>query len=177
MTQVHPNTRAEVVLMPGDLYFGRGEGHVTTLLGSCVAVVLWHPLQRIGAMCHYLLPSGTVRAGQKPGLYADAAIATLARMAVTAATRPPEYVVRMFGGGEMFPRLAGGEGVDIGARNARAGRELLVRHGFAPGPEDIGGETCRRVRLDLATGVVTVHGERRTADTGLPAPGARAGRG
>ena len=42
----------DVVLGPGDLYFGRGEHQVRTLLGSCVGITLWHPRAYLGGMCH-----------------------------------------------------------------------------------------------------------------------------
>lgn len=43
----------EVYLRPGDFCFGEGRLRITTLLGSCVSVVLWHPTQAHGGMCHY----------------------------------------------------------------------------------------------------------------------------
>ena len=43
-------------LQPGELIFGRGRGTIQTLLGSCVAVTLWHPQRRLSGMCHFVLP-------------------------------------------------------------------------------------------------------------------------
>ena len=50
-------------LMPGELWSGRGAASVRTLLGSCVALTLWHPRLRVGGMCHYLLPRRQRKAG------------------------------------------------------------------------------------------------------------------
>lgn len=47
----------DIFLQPGEWYFGEGNTRVRTTLGSCVAIVLWHPVRRIGGMCHYMLPS------------------------------------------------------------------------------------------------------------------------
>lgn len=48
---------SEVVLKPGDFYFGGGATRISTLLGSCVSMTLWHPRRKIGGMCHYMLPA------------------------------------------------------------------------------------------------------------------------
>ena len=46
----------KLFLMPGQWYFGGKASELRTLLGSCVAVTLWHPKKRWGGMCHFLLP-------------------------------------------------------------------------------------------------------------------------
>src|SRR5690606_5865574 len=46
----------EVNLLPGALWFGTGDVRLHTLLGSCVAITLWHPRYRYGGMCHFMLP-------------------------------------------------------------------------------------------------------------------------
>jgi chemotaxis protein CheD len=30
---------------------------IRTVLGSCVSITLWHPVKRVGGMCHFLLPT------------------------------------------------------------------------------------------------------------------------
>ena len=46
----------DVFLQPGDFYFGEAGTRIRTLLGSCVAITLWHPILHIGGMCHIMLP-------------------------------------------------------------------------------------------------------------------------
>ena len=66
----------EIFLQPGEFYFGDEKTRIRTLLGSCVAIVLWHPKLRIGGMCHYMLPhSPRERHGQPlDGRYAEDAM-------------------------------------------------------------------------------------------------------
>jgi chemotaxis protein CheD len=68
--------RLDVFLGPGDLYFGDRTVRIRTLLGSCVAVTLWHPFARIGGMCHYVVPSRRHlgKTNELSGHYADEAI-------------------------------------------------------------------------------------------------------
>ena len=47
----------EIFLQPGEFYFGDAATRIRTLLGSCVAITLWHPARMIGGMCHYMLPN------------------------------------------------------------------------------------------------------------------------
>jgi chemotaxis protein CheD len=147
----------EIFLQPGEFYFGEERTRIRTLLGSCVAIALWHPRLRIGGMCHYMLPHRP--AGQPgaalDGRYADEAMRMFMRELDRSATRPADYRARLFGAGQMLsdpsrprPRL------DICARNIEAGRELIVKHQFHLGGEDVGGEGHRNVILDLWSGDV-----------------------
>jgi chemotaxis protein CheD len=45
-----------IVLLPGQLYVGRDVDQISTILGSCVSVILWYPKKKIVTMCHYVLP-------------------------------------------------------------------------------------------------------------------------
>jgi hypothetical protein len=52
-----------------------------TLLGSCVAITLWHPTRRIGGMCHFLLPERKRRTNEPPdGRYGDEAVAEMVKV-------------------------------------------------------------------------------------------------
>ncbi|MBL8532348.1 MAG: chemotaxis protein CheD [Betaproteobacteria bacterium] len=151
----------EIYLMPGDLHFGPAPGRISTLLGSCVSIALWHPKRRMGGMCHYLLPSGRRRPGSKPGAYADEAIAELVRHITRAGSRPAEYRASLVGGGHMFPMIRRSSISEIGDRNVAAGRSLLATNGFTLYMEDTGGSGHRHVEFDLATGDVRVRFERQ----------------
>lgn len=63
----------DIFLQPGEFYFGDRETRLRTILGSCVAITLWHPRLRIGGMCHYLLPMrrGHHDEAELDGRYAD----------------------------------------------------------------------------------------------------------
>jgi chemotaxis protein CheD len=146
----------DVVLAPGDFFFG-GEGlRIRTLLGSCVAITLWHPALRIGGMCHYLVPSRRHPAdpGGLDGRYATEAIAMFLRESGRRATVPKDYQVKMFGGGSQFQDPAGLPGFDVPSNNIEAGLHLLEQHGFSLSAKHLGGTGHREVVLDLANGQV-----------------------
>ena len=146
---------SEVVLHPGDFYFTRAGEHrtaVKTLLGSCVAITLWHPGLGIGGMCHYVIPKRSRRAeGPLDGRYGEEAVRMFIDAVNRHSTRPHEYEVGLFGGGSQFPAQ---RGFDVHAQNVAAGRKLLQLAGFHVGAEHVGGTGPRVVELDLTTGTI-----------------------
>ncbi len=147
----------EVFLAPGEFYFGDARTRIRTILGSCVALALWHPRRHIGGLCHYMLPHRPRGGAGEPldGRYGDEAIALFMRELQRSDTVPADYQAKLFGGGKMFAHQhAGGRHVDISERNMQAGRALVERHGFRLHAHDMGGEGHRNLILDLWTGDV-----------------------
>lgn len=145
----------DVFLQPGAYCLEGGSTRIRTLLGSCVALVLWHPQRLLGGMCHFLLP-GRVRSDgvALDGRYADEAVELLLERIRTAGTRAQAYEARLFGGGCMFDRfdceVRGG--AQVQERNVDAGRALVRRHGFRLKAEHLGGNGHRQVILDVRSG-------------------------
>jgi len=154
----------EVYLQPGELYFGGGDLRLSTLLGSCISVTVWHPVQGLGGMCHFMLPSrSSASRAEFDGRYGDEALALFRREIAMAKTQPRDYQVGVFGGGNMFA-TSDTSPIDVGQRNIHAARQLLRRHGFAIDWEDVAGMGYRRLWLNLKTGnvhCVQVDGERQ----------------
>ena len=152
-----PANIVEIFLQPGEYYFGDRHTRIRTLLGSCVAISLWHPKLLIGGMCHYLLPA---RAQAHPsvlsGKYADEAMHLLLGEIKRANTQPKDYEVKMFGGGDMFPAVRNASWKQIGSKNAEAGHRLLSRHGLHFTACDLGGVGHRNIIFDVWNGHVWV---------------------
>ncbi|WP_433087003.1 chemotaxis protein CheD [Dactylosporangium sp. CA-052675] len=146
----------DVFLYPGGFHFACAGTRISTLLGSCVAVCLWHPRRRIGGMCHFMLPSRHRGPGTPgDGRYADGAFELFLRELARTGTRPAQYRTKIFGGGA---QLTEGE---VAGANVAAGLALLDRHGFAAPTGDVGGGGARFLRFDLATGDVWVRRNER----------------
>jgi len=150
-------------LLPGEWYFGMG-GSIRTLLGSCVAVTFWHPLLRLGGMCHFVLPSsGRKRGDTLDGRYGDEAIEALVRCAQRATPRLLEYRIGLYGGGRMFSLAGRDDAHDIGQRNIDAARAILSRLNLPIFATHSGGSGHRNICLDLESGNLAVrHGELTT---------------
>jgi chemotaxis protein CheD len=149
----------EIFLQPGEFYFGENKTRIRTLLGSCVAVTLWHPRLHVGGMCHYLLPQ---RPRPKPGdaldgRYAEDAMQMFMHELRRSRTKPKDYQVKLFGGGSMFePSIKARTHVSISQKNIEFGRALMSQYGFNIQGEDMGGKGHRNVILDLWSGDIWV---------------------
>jgi chemotaxis protein CheD len=168
--------RVDVVLSPGEFYFGNGDLRIGTLLGSCVAITLWHPQTRSGGMCHYLLPgrapSARIHAGRLDGRYGDEAMLMFMHEIQRTGTHPSEYQAKIFGGGNQFPhqpRPDADHRIDIPERNVESGLELLDRYGFPPvAARHLGGSGARQVVLNLLSGDVWLRHSEITVVAILP---------
>jgi chemotaxis protein CheD len=145
-----------LVLMPGQMHLGQDVASLRTLLGSCVAITLWHPLRRIGGMCHFLLPSRT-RRGHEPtdGRYGDEAVAAMVRALRALGTDPRDYVAHLYGGADTISGVSA-PGFNIGERNIAQGWALIEHYGFQLDGVDVGEDIPRTVTLELASGAVTM---------------------
>lgn len=152
----------EVFLHPGELYFGRAPTIVSTLLGSCVAVTLWHPKKNIGGMCHVVLPESAE--GKFDMRYGDCAIAEFAKQAIKYSTRTQDYVVHVYGGSDMFPDMQKASGMKIGDRNIEKINQLLKLYKFHIKEVDTGGTNSRKIKLDLSDGSVWTRKTSRTVE-------------
>lgn len=142
-------------LMPGQLHFSHGL-QLKTLLGSCVALTLWHPERHIGGMCHYLLPSRTRRADEPlDGRYGDEAVQALVAAITRARASTRDFICHLYGGADTLPE-GGPVRLNIGERNIEQGWNLIDQHGFQLDGVDVGDDVPRHVDLDLRTGLVGI---------------------
>ncbi len=130
----------------------RRPGVLTTLLGSCVGMVMQDLRNGVAVLAHVVRPSGK-GAGMGPGYFADVAAPRARDLAIQNGADPRELMVRIAGGGRMVEG-----GVDIGTQNVEAVKEAtyalgMVFGGRIKGPSDGG---CYIV-VDSATGRVVVH--------------------
>jgi chemotaxis protein CheD len=163
----------DIFLPSGQFHFGGGNVRVLTLLGTCVAIAVWHPMRRVGGMCHFLLPArrpNTVVDASKPGLYAEDVIGLFADALRATKTQPHEYIVKIAGGGNMFPdqltpsacRDGGcadarrGDCQSIGCKNIGIARTLVDAAGFVIASENICGHGSRHVIFELWSGEMWV---------------------
>jgi chemotaxis protein CheD len=150
-----PTHTIDIFLHQGEVYFGDRDTRVRTVLGSCVAITLWHPGLLIGGMCHYMLPSRRRIATESlSGKYADEALALMFSEIKRSGARPNEYQIKLFGGGNMFPASNKLPKQHVGWKNVDAGRELLARHGLKAHAEHLGGNGHRNLIFDIWNGHV-----------------------
>ena len=146
----------EVFLQPGDLYVGDAGHQLRTILGSCVSITLWHPLSRMGAMSHFLLPTrGAAAHGEAlDGRYGDEALQLMITQLAQSGVAPSQCQAKIFGGGNMFPGQRREGAISVGQRNGEAARTLLHEHGIPIVSECLFGIGHRQVIFVVNTGDV-----------------------
>lgn len=161
--------KVNVFLQPGDFHFAGQNTRIQTLLGSCIAIVLWHPIKRIGGMCHYMLPTSGNN-NVVDGKYADGAMQLFLQRINSAGTKPSEYQAKIFGGGNMFPKQVSNKSKScqsqpcnhlealacqlVGCKNIKMAHHIIEQNGFKLENHDVGGTQHRKLIFDIATGEV-----------------------
>jgi chemotaxis protein CheD len=141
-------------LLAGQMYFGDSPSSIRTLLGSCVAISLWHPGKRVGGMCHFLLPQRPrTREMPRDARYGDEAMNYLAEAVKRCGTTPQEYETHLYGGADTMPDQAGVK-FNVGERNIETGWQLIDQYGFVLQGVDVGDFVPRTVVLDMRSGEV-----------------------
>ncbi|MDL2226195.1 hypothetical protein LJB86_00855, partial [Deltaproteobacteria bacterium OttesenSCG-928-M10] len=124
-----------VFLLPGEYMVSKQPHIISTLLGSCVSVCLYHPQHHFGGMNHYMLTKGA--AGERSGKYGEYANQVLLQFMERACGSLAGVEAMIFGGANVVGSIGSGE--QIGGRNIALAREMLKKHGIRVVKEQVGG--------------------------------------
>jgi chemotaxis protein CheD len=95
-TAIEP--RAFTTVGMGRVAVARAPGLLTSILGSCIGVAMYHPRFQIGAMAHVVLPAA-MGANGPPGKFADTAIPRMIEEIEKAGGSRTGLVAKLAGGG------------------------------------------------------------------------------
>jgi chemotaxis protein CheD len=152
-------------LNPGGFFFGSSNCQIHTILGSCIAITLWHPKLQIGGMCHFVLPGRGAANNvisldsQSNGRYSDAAMLMFEREANRHGTNLKEYQAKIFGGSNMLTNSTLREDDLIGTKNTEAAIKHLTERGISLLVAHVGETGHRRIAFDVENGDVWVKHE------------------
>lgn len=108
-------------------------------LGSCVGVVLYDPIRKIGGMVHVMLPDSTkVNNNDNKAKFADTGIDLLISRMVRAGASRVSLVSKIAGGAQMFAFSSNNEMLRVGDRNVEATKKKLRQLGIRILAEDTG---------------------------------------
>lgn len=151
------DTSTEVLVKVAD-YAVASSGTIATIgLGSCVAIILYDGVARVGGMAHVLLPNEAMsRDRSNPAKFPSSAVPLLLNeMRLLGATRE-RVRAKIVGGASMFANLIPAGGINIGERNIAAVRGVLSEAKVPIVAEDVGSDHGRSVFLFLDDGRVEV---------------------
>ena len=149
-------------LQPGEIYFSstakkaEEPTQIKTILGSCVAVTIWHAESKTGGMCHYLLAQENnklkVTKTLKQYRYGDEALDyLLTKMSLLHPLN--EFELALFGGGNMYVSLII---PSIGDLNVAFAHAWAKNNNLTFTQEDTLGNLGRSINLDLTNGIIEI---------------------
>jgi chemotaxis protein CheD len=129
---------------------------VTYSLGSCLGIMIYDPVKKIGGLLHLMLPDSTIdaaKAASAPYMFVDTGVPRLFHAAYSLGADRSRLQIKVAGGAQLLDA----QGIfNIGSRNFDALTKLLAQNGLQAHVADVGGLSSRTVRLDLTTGQVSV---------------------
>ena len=136
----------------------QGDGKLVTIgLGSCVAILLYDRVARVGGMAHILLPdTSSARDASNPAKFATTAVAHLTSEMNQLGADLKRIQARLVGGASMFPGSTVTATLNMGERNIAAARATLLASRIPILGEDVGAAHGRSVRFSVIDGTVVV---------------------
>jgi chemotaxis protein CheD len=137
---------------------------VTYALGSCLGIVIYDPVVKVGGMLHVMLPLSTIdaaKATENPAMFVDTGVPRLFIESYKIGAHKQRLIVKVAGGASVHGNEAEDQ-FQIGKRNFVMLRKLLWRNGILLQAHDVGGTHSRTMTLDIGSGEVTIKTQGQT---------------
>ncbi|MGI6035566.1 MAG: chemotaxis protein CheD [Limnochordia bacterium] len=146
----------EVFVNIGEIQVLKQRGRLVAVgLGSCVGLILYDALAKVGGMAHVFLPTNKRGgANEHPGKFADTAILAMVEQMTSLGAQKRRLTAKMAGGSQLFSY--GAPFMDVGRQNAEALQRELQAAGIPLAGSDVLGSRGRKLIFDVATGQVLV---------------------
>lgn len=128
----------------------------TYALGSCIGVVAYDPVVKVGGILHMMLPDSSIspeKAATQPAMFADTGLPLFFRSLLGLKAERSRLRIFVTGGACV---LASHDNFKIGERNTKATLDYLAANGYRLRQQVTGGTTNRTVHLEISTGVMTL---------------------
>jgi chemotaxis protein CheD len=152
------STKSSILVGMGEMSVSSDEDTVLTCLGlgSCVGLAVYDSKLKVGGMVHIVLPKFEDGNGGSPPKYADIAVPYLVKEMEKLGASARRLTARIAGGAQMYSTPGHVTVFNTGHRNVEATRAALEAAGVPILGADTGGSHGRTIKLDIATGDVTV---------------------
>ena len=128
----------------------------TYALGSCIGVVAYDPVVKVGGILHLMLPDSSIspdKAQLQPAMFADTGLPLFFRS--LAGLKAERGRLRLFVTGGACV-LSSHDAFKIGERNTKATLNYLAGNGFLVRQTVTGGTTNRTIHLQINDGEMTL---------------------
>lgn len=130
---------------------------VTLGLGSCVGLVLFDPVRKIGGMVHIMLPTAPQgMAVVNKFKFADTAVPEMIRLLIDAGAARYALQAKLAGGAHMFINSYQTDVMGIGKRNVETCLQQLQTHRIPVAAQDTGGTSGRSIEFNCEDSMLQV---------------------
>ncbi|MGI6152234.1 MAG: chemotaxis protein CheD [Christensenellaceae bacterium] len=130
---------------------------VTLGLGSCVGIVLYDKVNKIGGMVHVVLPDSTKATEVNRAKFADTGPEELLNKMIAQGASRPHIVAKLAGGAHMFGNInTTNDTLKVGQRNAFVSKMAVLKLRIPIIAEDLGGTYGRTITLRTEDGSLEI---------------------
>lgn len=141
-------------LKPGSIFACWQPYRLATVLGSCVAVCLCDPINKVAGMNHFVLPKK--KGNHHLGFFGNSSIEHLLRMLCDMGAQKHNIQAHIVGGAYSQEH----DSAKIGKKNVTEAKKMLKKFKIPVVNEDIGGPFGRKVLFDTTNGEIIVYKSR-----------------
>jgi chemotaxis protein CheD len=145
------------VIDVGDMKVGRdGDMLVTHALGSCLGLMVYDPVAKVGGLLHAMLPLSKInqeKATTNPFMFVDIGVPALFKTLYELGGQKKQMIVKAAGCGNP---LGKNEMFKIGERNYKVLKKLLWKNNVLLAADDVGGTNSRTVHFNLSLGQIII---------------------
>jgi chemotaxis protein CheD len=127
---------------------------VTHALGSCLGLVLWDPIAKVGGLLHAMLPLAATnprKAAVNPAMFVETGVPAMLDAICTLGARRPNLMAKAAG---CASPLRDGSSFRIGQRNLQVLEQILAKENLRLTSRDVGGHGSRTLTFEVETGEV-----------------------
>ncbi len=155
-----PTSSNSHFLHAGQVFVSSEAKSVALILGSCVGVCIWDPVNAIGGATHYMLPSWDGKGTASPR-YGNVAVSILLQKLLEAGANRGQLRAKVFGGGCLFDSLRelhSNKEQHLGSRNVEIALEMLTKAKIPVVSTIVGVDRGQRIvfRTDTGDAVVRI---------------------
>ena len=144
-----------VYLKPGELHITDRPTIISTVLGSCVSVVMFSDRPQLAGMCHAMLPFNGGTNGYDVFRYVDSSISYMVKKFEYQGIRRREIKVKLFGGADVLYYIEDDkERHTVGKKNITKAFETINNEKLSLLMSDVGGTSGRKIFFFTHTGEI-----------------------
>jgi chemotaxis protein CheD len=147
-----------ITILPGEYYASNKNEIIYTILGSCISVVLYDPLLKIGGMNHFMLPEEGKKSDKdffetQSGRYGINAMELLINSLLKLGTTKSRITAKIFGGSKVL-NVINEKRISIADQNIDFAFKFMETENIPVVSSDTGGTNTRKILFYSGTGKV-----------------------